>query len=314
MNESGNRAILISGANGNLGKKLIKALQGYPVTALVRSESARQDLEAYCATLPPSPLTICQCDTLDCAAIARAASGCSYAVHLVGIIKESAHNSFERAHIEATSALLNALKNTAVERVFYPSLVGTDINSTNACLATRAVAEKLFMESRLSTLVVQIPMVLGEGDFASRALRKRAMASRCFVFRAASLEQPVYAGDLISAIKLDVERFMSGADVPEQLLALVGPESLRRDQLTHRAAAVLRTRTTVISLPLGIGMMLAWTLEKLSTSPPVTRAMLQVLDHDDNMDPEPASRALGIELTPLDEMLERTLVAAPNKE
>ena len=118
MNQAIDNAILVTGANGNLGKKLIKTLGNHPVKALVRSDSAQRDLQGYVARLSSAQVDIIRCDYTDTAAIADAASGCRYVVHLVGIIKESAHNSFERAHIEATSALLTALEHTSVERVF----------------------------------------------------------------------------------------------------------------------------------------------------------------------------------------------------
>jgi hypothetical protein len=45
----------------------------------------------------------------------------------------------------------------------------------------------------------------------------------------------------------------------------------------------------------------------LSSNPPISRAMLGVLDHDDDIDPLSACRELEIELTALDKMLERTV-------
>ena len=39
----------------------------------------------------------------------------------------------------------------------------------------------------------------------------------------------------------------------------------------------------------------------------MTTAMLGVLEHDDQVDPAPACARLGIELTPLDETLKRTV-------
>jgi hypothetical protein len=63
----------------------------------------------------------------------------------------------------------------------------------------------------------------------------------------------------------------------------------------------------VVSVPLALGMAAAWLLERLSANPPVTRAMLGVLDHDDRVNTEPATSALRIRLTPLDETLRRTL-------
>ena len=44
-------------------------------------------------------------------------------------------------------------------------------------------------------------------------------------------------------------------------------------------------------------------MEWLLANPPVTEAMLEVLDHDDDIDPRAACAALNLELTPLDETL-----------
>jgi hypothetical protein len=44
-------------------------------------------------------------------------------------------------------------------------------------------------------------------------------------------------------------------------------------------------------------------LERVSANPPLTRGMLGVLDHDDDIDPKPACERLGLELTPLDTTL-----------
>ena len=70
-----------------------------------------------------------------------------------------------------------------------------------------------------------------------------------------------------------------------------------------------RKRPRVLSLPVGLGIVAAGVLERLSQNPPVTRAMLGVLDHDDNIDPSPACELLGLTLTPLDEAIGRCIGA-----
>ncbi len=97
------------------------------------------------------------------------------------------------------------------------------------------------------------------------------------------------------------------AALDDTVLELAGPVSLSRSELTRRCASVLGRSTRVISLPLFFGLLLAGLLERLLANPPVTVAMLGVLDHDDRVDPEPACHILGIELTPLDEVLARCL-------
>ena len=48
-------------------------------------------------------------------------------------------------------------------------------------------------------------------------------------------------------------------------------------------------------------------LEMLFSNPPISRAMLGVLDHNDDIDPLPSCKELGIELTALNKMLQRTI-------
>jgi hypothetical protein len=108
------------------------------------------------------------------------------------------------------------------------------------------------------------------------------------------------------------ERGIVGAEKGQSVvLDLAGPQSLNRRALTKLAATVLGNRTRVVSLPLWIGMLGAWLLEKMSADPPVSRAMLDVLDHDDEIDPRAALDHLGISLTPLEQALQRCLVDSP---
>ena len=310
MNSPARNPVLVTGANGHLGKKLIEALAATPVCAVVRSKTAREDLAAWIGTHNLEHVKILQCDYLDPAAMTAAANGCAYAVHLVGIIKEAGSNTFQRAHVQTTQVLLAALENSGIEKACYLSILGAAADSANPCLASRAVAEQQLLAAALPALVLRIPMVLGEGDYASRALLGKARAILGFGFRDSSLEQPIYAGDVIRAIVADIDRTAAGTQVCDQLLELAGPESLSRRALVQRAGTVLGTQPKTLSLPLGLGLALAWLLEKSSQSPPVSRAMLRVLDHDDNIDPLPACRELGIDLTPLNDALARCLRGA----
>ena len=300
--------ILITGANGNLGRRLLQTLAGrHSVRAVVRSERAA-------ATIDLAGVEVRIVDYLDQEAMTEAAVGCSHIVHLVGIIKESAASSFVTAHQGTTSVVLEAARLAGVRRIVYLSILGAELRSTNACLASKAAAEALLMEADVAALVLRVPMVLGEQDYASRALFKRARSRLNLQLRAASLEQPIFAGDVVAAILavLPDESGGEGLFAAESLrLDLAGPESLSRRALTERAAEVLGRRTTVISVPFGLGSGAAWLFEKLMTNPPVSRAMLQVLDHDDHIDPSAAARRLGISLTSLNDALRVCLVESP---
>lgn len=284
--------VLVTGANGHLGRRLLKELTT-PTRALVRSEAAASTLADH------GDVGIV--DYGDGDGLGDACVGCASVVHLVGIIKESARATYAGAHEESTRNLLQAATDAGVGRIVYLSILGADVDSPNACLASKARAETILLKSTIPTLVIRVPMVLGEGDYASVALLAKARRRIAFEFRASSLEQPIYAGNVVHAIRGGLT-----ADGPTGILELAGLRSLSRRDLIAVASGV---GTRIVSLPLGLGYALAWMLERVSDNPPLTRAMLGVLDHDDDIDPQPGAEALGIRLTGLVETLARVAAA-----
>ncbi len=162
--------VLITGANGHLGRRLIARLgSSAQVTATVRSAAARRVLESTSATV-----RIVELDYRDSHALAQAAEGCDCAVHLVGILKETAANRYVDAHERSTEALVTAAAATRLQRIVYVSILGSDPRSTNAALASKGRAERLMLDGVTPALVLRVPMVLGEDDYAAHALRRRA--------------------------------------------------------------------------------------------------------------------------------------------
>jgi nucleoside-diphosphate-sugar epimerase len=225
-------------------------------------------------------------------------------VHLVGILKATAFATYQAAHEDSCAALVEALATSSVKHITYLSIVGSKPDAANACLASKGQAEAILAAGGPGACTLRVPMVLGEGDYASGALRRRASGKNGFVFRGESLEQPIYAGDVVSAIcAASTQQLEGGYD-------LGGPECLTRKELYQRGADLFANTPIFVSLPIGLGYLVAGALEQFLGNPPITTAMLGVLDHDDNIDPEPTMKHLGMEkLTPLDDMLKAVLVA-----
>lgn len=296
--------IAVTGANGHLGRRLLTALaRRGAVRALVRSPRAADQVVALGLG---ERVEIHVVDYGDAAQLTAALDGCDAVVHLVGIIKQGARNPFHDAHEAACTALAEAAGRSGLRRVVYLSILGASPEAANACLASKGAAERILAAGPVPACVIRVPMVLGEHDYASAALAARARRGWNVVLRGGSYEQPIYAGDVVAAIEAVLE-----ASAPLPAYDLAGPESLTRTALTHRAARVVGRRTRVLSLPLPVGLALAWLLETLLAEPPVTRAMLGVLDHDDRIDTQPATAALGLRLTALDSTLRRCLGVEP---
>lgn len=294
--------VLVTGANGVLGRQLLRTLAaggGGRAAAVVRSQSAADTI----ATLPEAarPETHIV-DYGDVDGLTKAMAGRDLVVHLVGILKESKRSRYAAAHEEASAAVAEAARRSGVQRIVYLSILGSTPESGNACLASKGRAEALLLEHAVPATVIRLPMVLGDGDLASRALRGEASAKLLPLMAGGrSHEQPIDADDVVAAILAACER----PELADRSLDLAGPESLPARDLILRAAALHGNRPRFFPLPVGIARLFARAAERFLDEPPVSEAMLEVLLHEDRIDPEPAARALGITLTPFDVMLAR---------
>lgn len=295
------RPVVVTGANGRLGRSLLTTLAGsVPVRAVVRSERAAEQLRALPAPARPEIFVV---DETDAAALARAGEGARGWLHLVGILKETSRSRYADAHERTCAAVAEAAAKTAADRIVHPSLLGADPRSGNACLASRGRAERILLEGAVPATVLRLPMVLGPGEAAAAALRREALAPLTFLLRGgASLEQPIDGRDVVEAVQRALEE---GGDA-RPILELAGPESLSHRALLLRVAARLGARPRILPVPRALARGAAALLERLVADPPITPAMLDVLDRDDAVDPLPAARRLGVALTPLEETLRRT--------
>lgn len=294
---------LVTGANGHLGRRLIPLLAEHmDVVALVRSDRARDNLLRHLGEA--ERVTIAVADPASADDLARLATACDRAVHLIGTIKATRANPIRAAHEVPAAALVAAMRAVRIRHVVYVSILGAAPTSASECLRARAAVETMLADSAAVSTTIRVPMVLGERDRASYALAKRASAARTVVFRATSREQPIYAGDVIAALV----QALRANPAHDRIFELAGPVSLSRRELIAAAGRAIGHQPTVVSLPLFCGMALAAVFEATRANPPLTRDMLRILDHDDAIDPGDAAAALGITLTPLDEMLARCIV------
>jgi uncharacterized protein YbjT (DUF2867 family) len=295
--------VLVTGANGQIGMRLIDRLgREKPkvlVRAIVRSKRAAMALEKLAEDIRPEISVV---DYRDADALADAARDCSHAVHLVGILKQTATSRYEDAHEASTRAIAEAATAARLQRIVYVSILGTNAHSPNACLASKGRAERALLDGKTPALILRVPMVIGPGDFTAHIVRREALAR--FLPLAAggrSRTQPIFADDVVDAIVAGLYR----DDLDNLVLDLAGPESVSQRAFIERAAKLFDRRPRFISIPKALVLFFAGLAERWFANPPMTRSALEVILADDSVDPKPAAETLGIELTSLDEILRR---------
>ena len=292
--------VIVSGASGHIGDALIGRLlleTTNQVRALVRSVPAKAGLREKFPSLDVRLV-----DYSDPGSIAASLTDDAHLIHLVGTIRETKDHPFKVIHQDICRLIVES--GIKLRKITALSIVGASIDSTNPCLRSRAEADRILDDGVYPAVIIRIPMVLGGNDYASRSLREKVRRTFVFGFRNSSREQPIFIDDVIEALFFTLEQ-----NSIEGVIELGGPESLPRDELIKRASKLVGNNPCVVSLPMWMGSGIGFLLEKVQREPLISRSTLGVLDHDDEVENHFVLRVLGRSLTPLDEMLKKTMAA-----
>jgi NADH dehydrogenase len=156
------RTVCVTGATGFVGRYVVRELlaKGFAVRALVRDEGKARRV------LPRDPnLSLVMGDCLDGAALENLARGCFGAIHLVGIIREApGGQTFDRMHVRATGALVQACEKGGVTRFVHMSALGASPTGCAAYLVSKSAGERIVHDSSLAWTIIRPGLILGTGS------------------------------------------------------------------------------------------------------------------------------------------------------
>ena len=139
---------LVTGANGNLGRRFIAATLSATqdrICAVVRSDRAAKQLAAIELTAEQSArLDVAVLDYTDQAALLEAAQGCTRALHLVGILKATKSATYAEAHEASAGVMAKVCDGSSIEHLTYLSILGSRAVSSNVPVWLRKAVLKKF--------------------------------------------------------------------------------------------------------------------------------------------------------------------------
>jgi uncharacterized protein YbjT (DUF2867 family) len=235
--------VAITGANSAVGQILLRHVVDEPDThavACVRSASAAAALPASTKISP------CVVDYHDREKLASALAGASCAVHLAGILMESAASGYQVANVDATHAVVETCKLAGVAHVVLVSALGADPKAANRYSSSKGEAERLVIESGLSAAIIRTPILLGPGTAGGRAV-VHAASQRTVTLLGGGRHaiRPLDVDDLSRAILRCCRSTRPGAVVYE----LVGPETVTYRDVIVRTATLMGREVVVRSMP-----------------------------------------------------------------
>jgi uncharacterized protein YbjT (DUF2867 family) len=294
--------ILVTGGTGFVGPKVVHALrkQDRPVRCLVRDPAS-----GSAQTLAAWGCDLAQGDMTDAAAIRRAVEGCDAVVHLVAI-RQGREDEFRRVMEQGTAELVTAAQAAGIRRFVLMSALGTSAETKDLVPYYHAKweQEQLLQASGLEHVIFRPSFIFArDGGILPTFRRLARLAPVTPVIGSGRQKiQPVWIDDVAAY-------FADSIDKPEaagRTFELGGPDAVTWDEFWQRLKRALGIRRPTVHVPIGLMRANALVTERLPGNIPLTRDLLTMLEHGDNViSNDDAVQTFGIPLVPLDEQLRR---------
>ncbi|HSC49277.1 MAG TPA: NAD(P)H-binding protein [Gaiellaceae bacterium] len=294
--------ILVTGGTGFVGPRVVHALRerDLPVRALVRTPRGRSatTLAAWGAELAPGDMT-------DRESLRRAVEGADAVVHLVAI-RQGADEEFRQVMEQGTRDLVAAAQEAGVRRFVLMSALGTSEESRELVPYYRAkwAQEELLRSSGLEHVIFRPSFVFGRDGGILPTFRKLARLAPVTPIIGSGRQriQPIWVDDVAGYFAHSVDR----ADATNRTFELGGPDAVSWNEFWERLKGTLGQRRPSIHVPTKVMRVNALLTERLPGNIPLTRDLLTMLEHGDNVvSNDDAVHTFRLPLVPLDEQLRR---------
>ena len=228
--------ILVTGASGFVGSRLVAALdgEGHEVRAMTRRPERYEGAGRPIAG-----------DVGEERSLREALEGCEAAYYLVHSLD---HPDFERKDADAARAFARAAAATGIDRIVYLGGLGQDSDQLSRHLRSRREVERLLGGTGVPVTVLRAGIVVGHGGVSWELTRQ-------LVAHLPAMVTPRWVSTRTQPIAVaDVVRYLVGVlDAPEaagRVFEVGGPEVLTYLQMMTRVAEIQNRHLFVVPVPL----------------------------------------------------------------
>jgi uncharacterized protein YbjT (DUF2867 family) len=290
--------VLVTGGTGFVGPHVVRAIaeQGHDLKLLVRDSTRSRGL-------PGRPVVG---EMTNMASLRTAAEGIDTIVHLVAI-RQGRAEEFERVMEQGTRDLVAAGKEAGVRRFVLMSALGTSEETKNLVPYYHAkwAMEKAVKESGLEHVIFRPSFVFGRDGGILPTFRKLAKLTPVTPIIGSGDQkiQPLWIDDVAAYFAAAVGK----DEVANRTFELGGPDVVSWNEFWQRLKTALgMRRRPSMHVPVGLMRLNARVTEKLPGNIPLTRDLLTMLEHGDNVvSNDEAVQTFQLPLVPLGEQLRR---------
>jgi NADH dehydrogenase len=292
--------ILVTGGTGFVGGHVVHELRGrdLPVRCLVRDPRKAAKLAGWGCELAEGDVT-------DEQSLRRAVAGVDTIVQLVGI-RQGPPEQFQRIMVDGTRDLLSAARDAGVGRFVHMSALGTSEETRELVpyYWAKWENEQQVRSSGVPFVIFRPSFVFGpDGGILPTFVKLAKLAPVTPIIGSGRQRiQPIWADDLAKIFTEATQK----EDVTGRLFELGGPDAVTWNEFWERLKRVLGLTRPSVHVPVGLMKINALLTERLPGDIPLTRDLLKMLEHGDNVvSDDDAVRTFALPLLPLEDQLRR---------
>jgi uncharacterized protein YbjT (DUF2867 family) len=272
--------VAVFGGSGFLGRYTVRALAkaGYRVRVGVR----RPNLGNYLVPMGQvGQIQVVKANIANADHVASVVSGADAVINLVGIMRQSGRQRFQRIHRDAPDALAKAAMNAGAQTFVHVSSLGVSQNSPSLYARTNAEGEMRVREAFPAATIFRPSLMFGPEDnffnrFAGMARMWRAVP---LIGGGQTKFQPVYVGDVAAAIEKSV---VDPAAARGRTYELAGPSVYTFKDMMELMLRETYRKAALVPIPFGLAAFGA-SLANLTPWPPITPDQVKLLKSDNVM-------------------------------
>lgn len=211
-----NRTVIITGANGFVGKNVGKILSqnGFKVTGIVRKGRITFGRTILSKELSESNLSqkIKEADAL---------------LHFIGKGEQTVESDYQKINVDLTRNAILLCKQSGIKKIVYISGLGVNSKTTLGYFISKYKAEQEIIHSGLDYTIFRSSYIIGTDDALSQNLQEQIKKGIIMIPGSGNYRiQPIFIGDVAKIIIKSI----TSKSFSNKILDLVGPQTVRYSQ------------------------------------------------------------------------------------